>query len=497
MEILQRTSPTVPSRNQLSSSSYVCFASTPEPEGDPPPLSPQPSRFVDSGDSRNDSQGSESPYSPSRDVSSQQQQQQQQQQKQEQRPYLQKQPQQQQQQQQEEDQHDYQLRETHLALKADAITPDCARAIAKAVSLKCVVQPYPAPRQPGAFVGPVATQRAIGLTSQALRESKQLVNAIFEVCRKSDASFPPFLVEEDRSRLAFLKATLDLVVTYLSRHSTSVFVEPDFQALVTALVDRLHQIRHMLAKIYRRESAMTTNFDVFELTLRRALDQLQWLFPVGQLPSYKPESKIESCEAREAWIAAFGIGTYIVHFDSFVSQVIEKTPSYKRLTTEEMAKALLFLRYFIDFPSDDMITPYNWNQLVRLFGPYEHFVENFLSIALGGGFLGLINRIQAQEILLLNPSPRAVVIRFSRTQPNYLAFTYKDTTRCDGVPQIGNLLNSNPNTREVIPCSEFMRSQFLGFKLVPQRLNVGTIIGESSAASLVEYASRHNGYVVP
>ena len=53
-----------------------------------------------------------------------------------------------------------------------------------------------------------------------------------------------------------------------------------------------------------------------------------------------------------------------------------------------------------------------------MFGPWDSFMENFTKYVLGQGFLGLINRIQAEEVL--SKYPNCVLMRFSRTYPTCL-----------------------------------------------------------------------------
>jgi hypothetical protein len=60
--------------------------------------------------------------------------------------------------------------------------------------------------------------------------------------------------------------------------------------------------------------------------------------------------------------------------------------------------------------------------LTRLFGPYHEFIENFSNYVLGSGFLGLINRHHAEEIL--ENHPEAVLMRFSRTYPTCLVLPH-------------------------------------------------------------------------
>jgi len=61
-----------------------------------------------------------------------------------------------------------------------------------------------------------------------------------------------------------------------------------------------------------------------------------------------------------------------------------------------------------------------WDLLVTLFGPFEKFFKIFKEYVLGRGFLGLVNRIAAEEILAAYPD--RVLIRFSRTAPYTLVF---------------------------------------------------------------------------
>jgi hypothetical protein len=59
-----------------------------------------------------------------------------------------------------------------------------------------------------------------------------------------------------------------------------------------------------------------------------------------------------------------------------------------------------------------MITTYKWNLMTGIFG-FKKFYENFVKYALRQGFLGLINRIKAEEILNQQSNQR-YLLRFSR-----------------------------------------------------------------------------------
>jgi hypothetical protein len=76
------------------------------------------------------------------------------------------------------------------------------------------------------------------------------------------------------------------------------------------------------------------------------------------------------------------------------------------------------------------VTVYKWHILTRLFGPWDSFFDNIKLYVMGQGFLGLINRIRAEE--LLRDAPDQLLIRFSRTIPWALVrpASHPDTTRC-------------------------------------------------------------------
>jgi hypothetical protein len=61
-----------------------------------------------------------------------------------------------------------------------------------------------------------------------------------------------------------------------------------------------------------------------------------------------------------------------------------------------------FLKLFINFPKDDIITTWKWNLMLVLFGPFDNWEKTFREFALSAGFMGVMNRIRAQEILVEN-----------------------------------------------------------------------------------------------
>ena len=82
------------------------------------------------------------------------------------------------------------------------------------------------------------------------------------------------------------------------------------------------------------------------------------------------------------------------------------------------------------------------------------------SVALGKGFLGLINRVRARDILTIEATSNLYLIRFSRTMPEYLAFSYKGVGG-----QIGHFVNSEANG-DIIPVRTFIARKFPAFEPV-------------------------------
>ena len=291
---------------------------------------------------------------------------------------------------------------------------------------------------------------------------------------------------EDRCRLQFLNETVGLIVSYSSNQREEIKDLSTFQELFGVITSRMADILKMMKRIEKMESTITNNFDIFELKLRGYLEELKALFPL-EGPPQPPLSLIADTESRFVWAKAFGENMPFVTFDKFLG-MLEAERIFER-TSELYPRAVSYLRYFVSFPSDDLITTFKWNQLTRLFGPFDNFVYNFQQIVTGRGFLGLINRIQAYEILTMAYRPCTLLIRASRTEPQFLAFSYKDK---DG--KIAHRLNKDRNG-QLVPVEELIRSKFPGYELVDNRIDIEKILGvESHPDPLSHYASESSGY---
>jgi len=81
---------------------------------------------------------------------------------------------------------------------------------------------------------------------------------------------------------------------------------------------------------------------------------------------------------------------------------------------------------------------------------------------------------------------KCVLIRFSRTEPEFLAFSYKDADK--GV--INHQLNKN-SQNELIPVEKFLKTHFKGFTLVNQQINLDSILDRTT----ISYAETMSGYL--
>jgi hypothetical protein len=79
----------------------------------------------------------------------------------------------------------------------------------------------------------------------------------------------------------------------------------------------------------RGTAAVTENFDVFELTLRRYLEQSNRLFPLEGDDRDRPDppsSCIEDKKARQVWDRNIGADVYFTTFATFIKKASPPPP---------------------------------------------------------------------------------------------------------------------------------------------------------------------------
>ena len=369
---------------------------------------------------------------------------------------------------------------------------------------------------------PYAAQMEVcdfSFVSKVYSTGNKICSLILQICTQSNenAANSIYLKAEDRGRLKFLKDTLELILAYMSDQVDIVKSIRAFQDILQISLFRMDDVLDMLNKISDGRSILTANFDIFELKLRTALEQFHSMFPLSSAkPRDSPYSGgrqqsgpdqvtasensmdvisspslvIQDEYARAAWVAEFGEKCFHVDFDDFLRMV-----KHRLLNDDSGISSfetfVLYLKYFLNYPRDEFVTTYKFDLFIRLFGPAASVAANFNKLVAGQGFLGLINRIQAYEILTMTSTKRCLLIRFSRTEPQFLAFSYKTS---EG--KIAHQINLDRKTGKPIPVEKFIKTRFPKYQIVNKKVNVHAILGYEVPQSLCDYASLPSGYVI-
>jgi len=312
------------------------------------------------------------------------------------------------------------------------------------------------------------------------------------------------------TRIEFLKQTVLLLMDYfekgakvrkeeeemralqsfgIQRRNTRVV--PEYTHMLRILNKQLLETTSILVQVRSGTMSLNQNFDIIELSLRRYYAHFVLMFsPTGEASSMfeYPSEIITDPQARHIWEAKIGRTKYFVDFEKFYEEVLCKEMGGKVDNNFRH-----YMKFFLNFPKDDTVTVSKWNLLTRLFGPYDMFYNNFKNYVLGQGFLGLINRIRAEEIL--KEYPGHVLIRFSRTAPLVLAFS---VSRGSYIQHYTNA----PSQRSALGLEEgmdnisiatFLREQFPDAPLVPMRVDGKAIAAKDT---LSHYCEQVAGYEV-
>ncbi len=290
------------------------------------------------------------------------------------------------------------------------------------------------------------------------------------------------LTKENRCLLQFLNDTISLISSLVSSQSKEIQQFATFIIFTQIIIFRARDVLETLQKIERGKATITDNFDIFELKLREHLEEMRSYFPPGATSFVSPLSIISSKEARVEWEEAFG-EVYYVTFDKLIPMIETIIPKGTCLS----GHMKLCLRYLLDFPMGGVVTTYKFNQLISLFG-YENFLQNFEHLTKRKGFCGLVNRIQAYKILTMTSHPNPLLIRLSRTEPRFLAFSYIGK---DG--KVFHRLNKDSKGHP-IQVEKFIQRYFSGYQLVDKQLDLQKIFGGSSDSSMSAYADSNDGY---
>jgi len=267
-----------------------------------------------------------------------------------------------------------------------------------------------------------------------LRRSIQLGIGRLELAHKSGLISPADFVHEKQAgannamRISYLKTTIADLIDLLDStpiHFLSDQESPSiscFYNVIQVMEGEVKGTWEALVNILSGKMEMTVNFDIFELALRRYYHQLKVMFiDASETVRSTPALLIKDNGARNLWIDLFGSETYFVPFDRFMNDVVTGV-----LGVPPSGDVCRTIKFFLNFPVDNMVTTYKFHLLMCHWGPLSSLIQNLNKFALRHGFLGLINAIQASEILKTYSSPR-ILMRFSRLEPEKLTISFSDS----------------------------------------------------------------------
>jgi hypothetical protein len=305
-----------------------------------------------------------------------------------------------------------------------------------------------------------------------------------DVLRKVNiASMRKFNEASAYDRLDLLKSTTELIESYagellnvkcgLSWHT---FV------LHNAVARQLAETARMLQAMDDNVFSITVNFDVFDLVLRRYVEEMGVLHPKDGT-QVEPLQVIASEPARAVWELVFG-QALVVPYDTFQERILWRDWPEER----HNSRLRKHLAMHVNFPRDNMMSVYRFHCLTAVFGPWENLLGNFRDIAMQPGFVGIVNMIKAEEMLEKNVAfmrRRTVVMRFSRRQPDFLAFTSIDpkTRRVEHRRNVDRFGKS-------IPIRSYLSLAFSGYELV----RIGVDDTAADCETVFNFAAGSNAY---
>ena len=258
----------------------------------------------------------------------------------------------------------------------------------------------------------------------------------------------------------------------LKNSTVAHYVVDCYYHIVNVLLSQLYESYRILCRIKAKLTKITVNFDILDLSIRRYMHQLAYMFPIlsPEIPKpfadscFLPPTSIDDASsiikddgARNVWEKDVGRNVHCVDFAWFYEEVLLKR--FPRFALDDVFRDTF--QFFVNFPRDDMMTTYKWAVIIDQFGPFEEFPENFRKYACGNGFLGLINLVEADAHLTL---PNMFLIRFSRKEPEKLTFSFKVSVNENqlacrhkrkpcGVP-ISQYIAQNFNPKKYFPVQE-------------------------------------------
>jgi hypothetical protein len=177
------------------------------------------------------------------------------------------------------------------------------------------------------------------------------------------------------TRVSLLLETLnelsDQSENRLKNNLEAHYIVDCYYHIVNVLLSQLYESYGILCRIKAHLTKITVNFDILDLSIRRYMHQLDYMFPILSpetpkpladscfLPPLTPDdasSIIKDESARAVWDKYVGRSVHCVNFSWFYEEVLLKR--FPRFALDEVFRDTF--RFFVNFPRDDMMTTYKW-----------------------------------------------------------------------------------------------------------------------------------------
>ena len=169
-----------------------------------------------------------------------------------------------------------------------------------------------------------------------------------------------------QTRIKFLTETLGDLTTAsrnrLENKKDAHYNVESYYMMSNVLLSQLYDSNGIVQGIRENPAAMTVNFDILDLSIRKYIRQLDSMFPVlspepQQLHNTLPSHIIKDEKARYVWEKFVGKNQYHAKFTEFYDNVLLSV--FPQLQHDSGRFRDIF-RFFVNFPRDDMITTYKW-----------------------------------------------------------------------------------------------------------------------------------------
>jgi len=237
--------------------------------------------------------------------------------------------------------------------------------------------------------------------------------------------------KENLDRLKFLDDTVKKIGSYFGNYydglqeSLGSHGKYNIQYIVLSSINnQLYELYYCLRNIYSGNRFITVNFDIFEIALKKTIYDFEILFPKKFVGMINYSDLIEDPDAKSIWVAKFGENCPAININTFINEFLNHNGIQNKA----------FIGYFthlFNFPKLGIMPISRFNTIIKLFGPYKNFIENFEKIVVGthSGFVGYMNSVGCEQFMrsLMKEGhigERSYIVRFSRTQPNVFTITF-------------------------------------------------------------------------